>query len=1446
MAVTGAEIASAYVTLQVKMPGVGADINRALGGSDTQRVLADNGKSIGAALTGAIGGAVAVATSKAVSMVTGAIGDAVKRVDTMNNFPKIMKNLGYSAKDATKSINKMSDGLKGLPTSLDSMAGMVQQLAPLTGGLGEATDLSLALNNALLAGGKSTDIQANAMEQYTQMLAIGKVDMAAWRSMVAAMPGQMDQLSVSLLGAGNKSMDLYEAMKSGKVTFAEFNDAVLKLNSEGVGAFASFEQQARDSTDGIGTGWANLQTAITRNLATIIQKLKPTIDAFLVGATQIANALGPAAIGVIDVALAVGEWAAANKDWLIPATAVVGALVAYYKAVQLVRAVKVAYAAASYGAIGATYASGIASKIGAAAYAIQNSSLVRLIASLRANEALSLRSKIAIVASTVATSGATIAQRALNVALKANPIGLVITAVTALVGALVWFVTQTDTGKAIWGEFTRFLGEAWANVSGFFKTVWETVLKPVFDGVAAVVTWIWQTILQPTFQFISFAFAVMAGIFVGVYEAILKPVFDAIGKIVGWLWNTIVKPYFGLIKAYFVVIGNIVSWLWTNAVQPAFNFIGAIIRSVWVGFIKPVFDAMWAIIKNTLGPVSTWLRDTVIAPVWNGIKAVIDSVWKNGIKPVIDTMVRIVKSDPKKAFEAARDGIKTAWEAIKEIAKKPVRFVVETVINGLIGTMNKIPGVNLSKVSLPKGFSDGGYTGNISANAVAGVVHGDEHVIRSASRRAIEARHPGLLDHMNRFGSVPGYKRGGLVHPLPGAVVTTNWMGYPNHTGIDLAKPQGTPIQAAADGIVSKQFYHVNYGNMVDLDHGGGMSTRYAHMLANVAVKLGQVVKAGQVIGYEGSTGNSTGPHLHFEVLRNGNPTDPAPYLSGASSINPVMSMVGGLIDFATGAFSKAFPGGGMWIEAAGGIMKSGVKSVVDWATEKLSIGGAKLYDQGGIIPHGGVGVNLSGKPEAVLTNDEARGYKALMRALSGSGGLQGVGGNVLDGLVAGLRGGRSGVEGAVREVTSAIIGTANRELDIHSPSRVFRTIGKYIGAGLSAGITGSVAATRTATERLVRSVVTGFDQLGGERSSLQKKLDKALGNWRTSKAGTKAKAAYAAQIADYRQQIAQINSTIGAPGKSKGPALIAQLTAQTTKLNAIALQRAQVAKKLAAAQKVLAESADQMADWSAGIQEKINGLGGIASKSTVPGMVANLTKRIEQTKTFAQTIAKLKSLGLDGASMQELTEQFASTGSSRAAEALLASGKSGVKQVVDLRKQLDAAGGALGDQVGAVLYQAGIDSAKGLIKGLQSQEKALQAQAQKIADTITQTVKRTLKIKSPSRVMDGLGQWTGLGFAGGLEATQPIVASAAEALFRVPDSFGDSLQASRQRAKSHALDLSAASQGGGGITAGQRLYIVLDDGTALGGYVDRRADSVVRREVGSQSRGSFRRDGGF
>ena len=98
------------------------------------------------------------------------------------------------------------------------------------------------------------------------------------------------------------------------------------------------------------------------------------------------------------------------------------------------------------------------------------------------------------------------------------------------------------------------------------------------------------------------------------------------------------------------------------------------------------------------------------------------------------------------------------------------------------------------------------------------------------------------------------------------------------HKGVDLAAPTGTPIYATADGFVSKAERYSSYGNFVSIEHGARIQTRYAHM-SRIAVEDGSWVKKGDLIGYVGSTGRSTGPHLHYEVRIDGEAVNPVPYM---------------------------------------------------------------------------------------------------------------------------------------------------------------------------------------------------------------------------------------------------------------------------------------------------------------------------------------------------------------------------------------------------------------------------------------------------------------------------------------------------------------------------------------------------------------------------------------
>lgn len=103
------------------------------------------------------------------------------------------------------------------------------------------------------------------------------------------------------------------------------------------------------------------------------------------------------------------------------------------------------------------------------------------------------------------------------------------------------------------------------------------------------------------------------------------------------------------------------------------------------------------------------------------------------------------------------------------------------------------------------------------------------------------------------------------------------------HAGLDFPAAPGTPIMAAAGGVVVNVESHAAYGNMVEIDHGSGLVTRYAHS-SKVHAKKGDLVKRGQMVAEVGSTGRSTGPHLHFEVLVEGVPQDPARFLAGRSA----------------------------------------------------------------------------------------------------------------------------------------------------------------------------------------------------------------------------------------------------------------------------------------------------------------------------------------------------------------------------------------------------------------------------------------------------------------------------------------------------------------------------------------------------------------------------------
>lgn len=414
----------------------------------------------------------------------------------------------------------------------------------------------------------------------------------------------------------------------------------------------------------------------------------------------------------------------------------------------------------------------------------------------------------------------------------------------------------------------------------------------------------------------------------------------------------------------------------------------------------PWFTAAIAVITGAF----TSFRDGVKSRI-DFIKSLISLAWTNVIKPVFDKFGSIVRGIPK-AFEAAKTGIGKAWNAIQEIAKKPVRFVIERVINdGLIGTFNKIPGVNIPKVKLPKGFAQGGYTGDGGKYEPAGVVHKGEYVFTKEQTKrfgranldamALKASPTGAIPTLNTGFPMPGmiaqFGNRAFVEDnapgwqIPGAVAVINQLSA---LKLKLARSGMPRIQTHLSGAMpSNVLGYASYNNATFNTAHSGMSSpmKKATAIHELLHVLGMAhTNAASIM--QPSLGNYLLPTSYdrqqMERLYGGG--------KGGPIVDSVANPFSGLIDTLMSAFKKAFPGAGMFVDAAGGLAKTGIESVLKivtdiqngiknlagniWGNIKDFFGGgtADLHDNGGVLNPGlSTILNKTGKPEAILNQQQ-------------------------------------------------------------------------------------------------------------------------------------------------------------------------------------------------------------------------------------------------------------------------------------------------------------------------------------------------------------------------------------------------------------------------------------------------------------------------------------------
>lgn len=466
--------------------------------------------------------------SKALSLITSQTGNAISRMDTLNNYPKVMSNLGISTDKANASMAILSEKLKGLPTTLNDAVSSVQRFTSANGNIGKSTQMFLALNNAILAGGGSTQDQQSALEQLSQSYAKGKPDMVEWRTAMVAMPAQLNQVAQAM---GYVSADkLGDALRNGKVSMNQFMETMVKMNNESVAGFQTLEEQARNATGGFATSIENMKSAITRGITSMIDSTNSALNSIGLPnlQTMIAN-FGTTTERVLkrignDIGMLIKILQPVYKlvqqigifiknNWSVIAPIITGIVAAF----------------ATYNAILAIH--DVAVGISTGLEFLHEIQLYKQATALLANVNPLLLATSGEYALAVATAQATVAQTGFNTALLANPITWVVILIVALIAVLVylWFTNDKVANAILYIWDALRLGIMVAGLG--IQTVWY--------GLQLAVMYLWLGIQTAILGMMGAWYSFQTGIEL-VVTGILA-IFQGLYNGVLWIVNGIIK-----------------------------------------------------------------------------------------------------------------------------------------------------------------------------------------------------------------------------------------------------------------------------------------------------------------------------------------------------------------------------------------------------------------------------------------------------------------------------------------------------------------------------------------------------------------------------------------------------------------------------------------------------------------------------------------------------------------------------------------------------------------------------------------------------------------------------------------------------------------------------------------------------------------------------------------
>ena len=666
----------------------------------TSQTVSAGGSSISSTFKSMAGamGVVAIA-GKAWDVVKDSMSGAINRFDTLNKYPVVMKALDYSTKDVAKSTAILSKGIDGLPTSLQDVTSVAQQLAPLTGSATKASKSAIALNNAFLASGASVADTSRGLQQYTQMLSTGKVDLMSYRTLMETMPIALRKVANSFGFTGKSAeQDLYKALQSGQITVDQLNDRFIKLNG-GVNGFA---QLAKKNSEGIGTSFANLKNAVVKNLANML--------------SAIDNGFKQAGFGSIAQVLD-NMKGSINSAFQVIGPVVTNATVVILNFVKVVGgALKSAFSndifrTAVVGILGFVGAVMAAHKVISIFTTLRTAIVGLSVIAKAGNLAMAFSEAMSTLAKTSKIAGG--AMKAFSAVASLGPWGIIAVAIAAVVAALTYFFTQTKTGRALWQSFTTWLSGAWQSLVGVATTIWNAIgnainavvnfIKPYWQGLVTFFTGVWTSIVAgvtPIWQGLVNVFNSIINAIVAVWQAlapIIVPIVAGVVAIIGATLITIVTV-FQTVWNMLVPIVQVVWQLISTVVSTAITMLGTVIQT-GLAIIVAIWNVVWntfSIVVSTVWSVITTIISTVlnvIAGIIQAITAAIQGDWSgawNAIQNVVSTVLNAISSIVSSVlsgvagiFSGVMNGLKSVvsavWNGIKSLFSEGVNFIKSVV-----------------------------------------------------------------------------------------------------------------------------------------------------------------------------------------------------------------------------------------------------------------------------------------------------------------------------------------------------------------------------------------------------------------------------------------------------------------------------------------------------------------------------------------------------------------------------------------------------------------------------------------------------------------------------------------------------------------------------------------------------------------------------------------------